>query len=109
MLFFYTNKEFRFRISFNFNIIDYVIIRKRFDIAKIKDIIDNILDVLVYIREKLNKTQLIIIEQINRYKKNITFKEDDFVFLNNKNIVINKLLKKLNDKKFDSFKNYIRY
>ena len=45
-----------------------------------------------------------MIEQVNRYKKDITFKKDDFVFLNIKNIVINKLYKKLNDKMLDSFK-----
>ena len=45
-----------------------------------------------------------MIEQINRYKKDVTFKEDDLVFFNNKNIVINKSFKKLNDKMFDSFK-----
>ena len=52
----------------------------------------------------MNKTQLIIIEQINRYKKDITFKKDDLVFLNIKNIVIDKLYKKLNDKMLDPFK-----
>ena len=61
-------------------------------------------DVLIYIREKINKTQLAIIEQINRYKKNMTFKKDDLVFLNTKNIIIDKPFKKLNDKMFDSFK-----
>ena len=61
-------------------------------------------DVFVYIREKMNKTQLTIIEQINRYKKNITFKKDDLVFFNIKNIIIDKLFKKLNDKMFDLFK-----
>ena len=45
-----------------------------------------------------------MIEQINRYKKNITFKKDDFVFLNIKNIIIDKLFKKLNDKMFGLFK-----
>ena len=52
----------------------------------------------------MNKTQLIIIEQINRYKKNVTFKKSDLVFLNIKNIIIDKSFKKLNDKMFDSFK-----
>ena len=45
-----------------------------------------------------------MIEQINRYKKEITFKKDDFVFLNTKNIVINKLYKKLNNKMLGLFK-----
>ena len=42
MSFFYINKGFYFRISFNFNIINYVIIRKRFNVIKVKDIIDYI-------------------------------------------------------------------
>ena len=91
-------------MSFSFNIIDYVITRKRFDVIKTKDIIDRIKDVLIYIREKMNKTQLIIIEQINRYKKDVTFKKGDFVFFNIKNIIINKLFKKLNDKMFGLLK-----
>ena len=33
----------------------------------------------------------------------MTFKEDDLVFLNNKNIIIDKSYKKLNNKMFDSF------
>ena len=34
----------------------------------------------------------------------MTFKKNDLVFFNNKNIIINKLYKKLNNKMFDSFK-----
>ena len=34
----------------------------------------------------------------------MTFKKDDLVFFSNKNIVIDRLFKKLNDKMFDSFK-----
>ena len=45
-----------------------------------------------------------MIEQINRYKKDMTFKKGDLVFLNIKNIIIDKSFKKLNDKMFDSFK-----
>ena len=59
---FYTNKEFHPRISFNPDIIDYIITRKRLDAAKAKDIIDHMQNVLVYIRENLNKAQLVIIE-----------------------------------------------
>ena len=49
-------------MSFNFDIIDYVIIRKRFDVVKAEDIINRMQDVFIYIREKINKAQLIIIE-----------------------------------------------
>ena len=43
-------------MSFDFNIINYVIIRKRFDVAKAQNIINRIQDVLDYIREKLKKS-----------------------------------------------------
>ena len=39
---FYTNKGFHPRMNFNLNIIDYVIIRKRFNVIKAKNIIDHI-------------------------------------------------------------------
>ena len=42
MSLFYINKDFHFRISFNFDIINYVIIWKRFDVAKVENIIDYI-------------------------------------------------------------------
>ena len=45
-----------------------------------------------------------MIEQVNRYKKDMTFKKDNLVFFSIKNIIIDKLFKKLNDKMFDSFK-----
>ena len=55
-------------MSFNFDIINYIITRKRLNTIKAKDIIDYIQNVFVYIRENLNKTQLAIIEQVNHYK-----------------------------------------
>ena len=39
---FYANKGFNFRMSFSLDIINYVITRKRLDVAKTKDIIDRI-------------------------------------------------------------------
>ena len=51
----------------------------------------------------MNKTQLVMIEQINHYKQDVTFKKDDLVFFNNKNIIIDKPYKKLNNKMFDLF------
>ena len=55
MSLFYANKEFHSHISFNFNIIDYIIIRKCFNVIKIKNIIEYMQNVFVYIRENLNK------------------------------------------------------
>ena len=39
---FYVNKGFHSHMSFSFDIIDYIIIRKRLDAIKVKDIIDHI-------------------------------------------------------------------
>ena len=39
---FYANKGFHFCMNFNFDTTDYIITRKRLDIAKIKNIIDHI-------------------------------------------------------------------
>ena len=91
-------------MSFSSDITNYVTTRKRLNAVKTKDITDRIQDVFVYIREKINKAQLTMVEQVNRYKKDITFKKGDLVFLNIKNIITNKPSKKLNDKMFDSFK-----
>ena len=45
-----------------------------------------------------------MVEQINRYRKDMTFKKKNLVFFSIKNIIIDRLFKKLNDKMFDSFK-----
>ena len=42
MSLFYINKDFYFYINFNFNIINYIIIRKRFNVIKVKNIINYI-------------------------------------------------------------------
>ena len=52
---FYANKRFHSRINFNFNTINYIITRKRFNVIKAKDVIVCMQDVFVYIRENLNK------------------------------------------------------
>ena len=52
---FYANKGFYFYMSFNPDITNYVITRKRFDVIKAKDIIDHMQDVFIYIRDNLNK------------------------------------------------------
>ena len=52
---FYANKGFHLYMNFISDIIDYVIIRKRFNAIKAKDIINHMQNVFVYIRENLNK------------------------------------------------------
>ena len=81
-------------MSFSPDIINYAIIRKRLDATKTEDITDRMQNVFIYIREKMNKAQLAMIEQVNHYKKNMTFKKSDLVFLNTKNIIIDKPFKK---------------
>ena len=63
--------------------------------------IQNILD---FVKQNLNIIQIYIINQINRYRKNVTFKVSDIIFLNNKNINTKRLSRKLNYKKYNFFK-----
>ena len=62
VLFFYANRGFHFYMSFNSNIIDYIVTRKRLNAIKIKNIIDYMQDIFIFIRDKFNRAQLIIIE-----------------------------------------------
>ncbi len=104
MTFFFMNKSFHSRISFNFNIIEYESIRERLQTARIKNIFDHINKILIFARETLTKSREQIISQANKYKKKINYEIELKMFLNERNIVIVRLFKKLNDKMLKSFK-----
>ena len=100
---FYANKGFHPRMSFSPDTTDYATTRKRLDAAKAEDITDHMQDVLAYIRENLDRAQLVMVEQVNRHRQDVTFKEGDLVFLSSKNIIIDRPCKKLDDKMFGPF------
>ena len=60
--------------------------------------------VLKYIRDNINRAQKAMIAQVNQYRLNVKFKKEDLIFLNSKNIISTRPFKKLDNKKYDSFK-----
>ena len=101
---FYVNKEFHSRISFSKDFTTYAITRKRLDAVKIENIADNMQKILKYIRDNINRAQRVMIAQVNQHRLNVKFKKEDLIFLNSKNIISTRPFKKLNNKKYDSFK-----
>ena len=101
---FYVNKGFHSRMSFSKDFTTYAITRKRLDVVKVENIADNMQKVLKYIRDNMNRAQKVMIAQINQHRLNVKFKKEDLIFLNSKNIISTRPFKKLDDKKYDSFK-----
>ena len=58
---------------------------------------------LIFAREALIKTQEQMMNQANKHRKKINYKIESKMFLNERNIIIAKSFKKLNDKMLDSF------
>ena len=46
---------------------------------------------------------MIIIIHANRYRRDVIFSENNLIFFSSKNIITNRLYKKLNSKRFKSF------
>ena len=101
---FYVNKGFYSRMSFSKDFTAYAITRKRLDAAKVENIADNMQKVLKYIRDNMNRAQRAMITQVNQHRLNVKFKKEDLIFLNSKNIISTRPFKKLDNKKYDSFK-----
>ncbi len=57
MIFFFMNKNFHSRISFNLNIIKYKSIRERLQTARVKNIFDHMNKTLIFAREALIKSR----------------------------------------------------
>ncbi len=104
LIFFFMNKSFHSRMSFDPDIIEYESTRERLQIDQIKNISEQMNKTLIFAREALIKTRKQIMNQANKHRKKINYKIESKMFLNERNIVIARLFKKLDDKMLDSFK-----
>ena len=59
---------------------------------------------LIFAREALIKTQKQMMKQANKHRKEINYKIESKMFLNERNIITARLFKKLDDKMLDLFK-----
>ncbi len=103
LTFFFMNKNFHPRMSFDLDIIEYESTRERLQIAQVEDIFDHIDKTLIFAREALIKTRKQMMNQANKHRKKINYKIESKMFLNERNIITVRLFKKLNDKMLDSF------
>jgi len=101
---FFMNKSFHSRMSFDSDIIEYESIRERLQIDRVKNISEQMNKTLIFAREALIKTRKQMMNQANKHRKKINYEIESKMFLNERNIVIARLFKKLDDKMLDSFK-----
>ncbi len=77
MTFFYFNKEFHSRMSFDSDTTDYETTRERLEVRKANDIVIRIKELLNFDRQQLKKTKLIIEVQVNKHRRNVIYEVDD--------------------------------
>ncbi len=104
LIFFFMNKNFHSCMSFDSDIIEYESTRERLQIDRIKNISEQMNKTLIFAREALIKTRKQMMNQANKHRKKINYKIESKMFLNERNIVIARFFKKLDDKMLDSFK-----
>ncbi len=103
IIFFYFNKEFHSRMSFNSDMTDYETTYERLEARKADDIIIQMKKLLNLSHQQLKKTKLIIKVQINKHRWNVIYEVDDWVWLSFRNIKTTRFCKDLKDKQLDLY------
>jgi len=104
-IFFFLNKGFHPRMSFEPDVIEYESSRERLQTAKVENISENMNKTLKFARESLVKTREQMMKQVNKHRKEVDYEIESKMFLNERNIVTARSFKKLDDKMLDSFTN----
>ena len=73
MTFFYFNKDFHPRMSFDLDTTSYESTRERLKARKIDDIVTKMKELLVFNRHELKKTKKLIENQINKHRRNVIY------------------------------------
>jgi len=102
---FFLNKDFHSRMSFELDVIEYESSRERLQTTKVEDISEHMNKTLKFARESLAKTREQMMKQVNKHRKEVDYKVESKMFLNERNIVTARSFKKLDDKMLDSFTN----
>jgi len=105
LTFFFMNKNFHSRMSFDSDIIEYESTRERLQVNRTKNISEQMNKTLIFACEALTKTRKQMVNQANKHRKKVNYKIESKMFLNERNIVIARSFKKLDDKMLDSFTN----
>ncbi len=92
-------------MSFELDVIKYESSHERLQTTKVENISEHMNKILKFARESLVKTQEQMMKQVNKHRKEVDYKIESKIFLNERNIVTARSFKKLNDKMLDSFIN----
>ncbi len=103
MTFFYFNKEFHSRMSFDSDTTDYETTRERLEVRKADDIVIWMKELLNFDHQQLKKTKLIIEVQINKHRRDVIYEVDDWVWLSSRNVKTTRLCKDLKDKQLNLY------
>jgi len=102
---FFLNKDFHSRMSFELDVIEYESSHERLQTTKVENISEHMNKTLKFACESLAKTRKQMMKQVNKHRKEVDYKIESNVFLNERNIVTARSFKKLDDKMLDSFTN----
>ncbi len=105
---FFLNKNFHSHMSFDSNSIKYETTWARIKADKAKNISEHMKQSLALIKQVLTRVRVTMKKQINKHWKKIIYKIDNMMFLNSRNIMISRSLKKLDDKMLELFKILIK-
>ena len=103
MISFYFNKDFHSRMSFNSDMIDYEITCERLKARKADEIVIWMKELLSFDHQQLKKTKLIIEAHINKHKRDVIYKINDWVWLFFRNVKITRSCKDLKDKQLELY------
>ncbi len=102
---FFLNKDFHSHMSFELNVIEYKSSCERLQMTKVENISEHMNKTLKFACESLVKTWEQIMKQVNKHRKEVDYKIESKMFLNERNIITARSFKKLDDKMLDSFIN----
>ncbi len=90
-------------MSFNFNTTDYETTHERLEARKANNIVIWMKKLLSFNHQELKKMKLIIKVQINKYRWNVTYEVDNWVWLSFRNVKTTRLCKDLKDKQLNLY------
>jgi len=90
-------------MSFDSDTTDYETTHERLEVRKADDIVIQMKELPNFDHQQLKKTKLIIKVQINKHRRNVIYKVDDWVWLSSRNVKTTRLCKDLKDKQLDLY------
>ena len=105
---FFMNYKFHSQMSFEPDLTSYEATQQCLQARSAEELTVKMNEILAFAKQHLAEAQKAMLRQTNKHQKNVDYEVRDMVFLNSRNIKTQWLLKKLNNKMFESFKIVIK-